>query len=268
MQQKYTEIKAGIPRWDVIYHVVSSSGKSHNPRSFAIDILKNLKKIIEYDVGLAFFLDQNGKIIGTERTKSNEMWDSIYEEYFSYIENKPYEYFQPIKENPLIPTINVHSWKEDWNMTGKHFFEHPTWLKYSCGFALYDLNGHYKTTFSLDRHYDEPFSNDDLYNLQLAVIQLNQLHKNFYYRDSELDVMRQSFWQKAELTAREIEIVDFLVQGISPKEIAKILYISMSTTYKHITHIYSKLNVSNRQEMMCVLLSGTNKNDKEKKNEK
>lgn len=69
--------------------------------------------------------------------------------------------------------------------------------------------------------------------------------------------MSQTFWKEANLTAREIEVVDLLIQGIAPQEIAKILYISMSTTYKHITHIYGKFQVSNRQELMCRLLSGS-----------
>lgn len=257
MYKNYTEIKTGKANWEVIYHVVASSGKSHNPRSFAMDILNNLDKLIGYDVGIAFFLDQNGKIIGTERVKTNENWDAIYQEYFCYIENKPYEYFIELREDPLLPTINVHNWMEEWSMASKHFFAQSTWLKHSCGFALFDLNGNYKTIFSLDRHYDEPFTNDELYNLQLAVIQLNQLHKNFYYRQSQLDTMSQTFWKEANLTAREIEVVDLLIQGIAPQEIAKILYISMSTTYKHITHIYGKFQVSNRQELMCRLLSGS-----------
>src|SRR4051812_252548 len=51
-----------------------------------------------------------------------------------------------------------------------------------------------------------------------------------------------------ELTAREREVHELLAQGLTNEEIAKLLYISLSTTKVHVKHIYEKLGVRSRLE--------------------
>ena len=48
------------------------------------------------------------------------------------------------------------------------------------------------------------------------------------------------------LTEREIEIVDLLAQGISNREIADRLIVSVATVKAHLSHIYTKLGVDTR----------------------
>ena len=50
----------------------------------------------------------------------------------------------------------------------------------------------------------------------------------------------------AGLTAREVEVLRLVAQGLSNKEIAKRLVISPKTTSNHVEHIYSKIGTSNR----------------------
>jgi LuxR family maltose regulon positive regulatory protein len=52
----------------------------------------------------------------------------------------------------------------------------------------------------------------------------------------------------AELSPRESEVHDLLAQGLTNEEIAKLLYISLSTTKVHVKHIYAKLGVRSRLE--------------------
>ena len=49
-----------------------------------------------------------------------------------------------------------------------------------------------------------------------------------------------------ELTDRETEVLDLIVEGLTNKEISSRLYISESTVENHIHHIYIKLGISNR----------------------
>jgi DNA-binding NarL/FixJ family response regulator len=53
---------------------------------------------------------------------------------------------------------------------------------------------------------------------------------------------------KQELTPRESEVHGLLAQGRTNEEIAKLLYISLSTTKVHVKHIYEKLGVRSRLE--------------------
>jgi DNA-binding NarL/FixJ family response regulator len=50
------------------------------------------------------------------------------------------------------------------------------------------------------------------------------------------------------LSPRETEVHELLAQGMTNEEIAKLLYISLSTTKVHVKHIYEKLGVRSRLE--------------------
>lgn len=52
----------------------------------------------------------------------------------------------------------------------------------------------------------------------------------------------------ADLTPRESEVHELLAQGLTNEEIAKLLYISLSTAKVHVKHIYDKLGVRSRLE--------------------
>ncbi|TMM56356.1 response regulator transcription factor [Maribacter algarum] len=54
----------------------------------------------------------------------------------------------------------------------------------------------------------------------------------------------------ADLSKQEKNIQGLIVEGKSNKEIAGELFISLSTVKTHITNIYSKLQVSSRQELL------------------
>jgi two-component system nitrate/nitrite response regulator NarL len=53
---------------------------------------------------------------------------------------------------------------------------------------------------------------------------------------------------ESRLTARELEILDLIDQGLSNKEIARRLTIELSTVKNHVHNILDKLNVSRRSE--------------------
>jgi DNA-binding NarL/FixJ family response regulator len=53
---------------------------------------------------------------------------------------------------------------------------------------------------------------------------------------------------RTDLTPRENEVHELLAQGLTNEEIARMLYISLSTTKVHVKHIYAKLGVRSRLE--------------------
>ena len=255
--KQFIKIDVSEVHWKELHEFINICGQSHNPRSFTIDILENINSICPFDQGIAFFLDGNGKVCGQELKGIDEKIIQSYIEYYSEIEDKEFSVCQEHRENPNQPTINVRDWNREYSTEFIPNYIVPRGLKYSCGFALYDLNGNPRTIIALDRLSNNQFLNSELYNLQLAVVMLNNLHKNFYYRGFSLGEVKQAIWEAAKLTAREIEIVDLMSQGVSTANISKILYISQSTTYKHIAHIYEKMNVSTQQELLVKLLRHT-----------
>jgi len=252
--RNFTKITPTDVDWPVIYEVVSLCGKSHNPRSFGIDILENIQRICPFNQGLVYLIDANHKLIGHYLKNIEEHYNRAYLEYYVDADDRCYDAFAALRENPSQPTINVHNWGEEGPREFIRNFINVRGLKHSVGFALFDLNANVRMVVSLDRTQSRPFTNQELYSLQLAVTLFNDMFKNFFYSGSKISDIVETDWENVNLTAREIEVVDLLAEGISPANISKILYISQSTTYKHIAHIYEKMGVSSQQELLVKLL--------------
>lgn len=56
------------------------------------------------------------------------------------------------------------------------------------------------------------------------------------------------------LSGRELEILDLIARGASNEAIGKELFISLTTVKVHASHIFSKLNVSNRTQAALLLM--------------
>jgi DNA-binding NarL/FixJ family response regulator len=54
------------------------------------------------------------------------------------------------------------------------------------------------------------------------------------------------------LTRREREVLDFIRQGLSNKEIARALWIAESTVKVHVHHVLEKMGVRSRTEAVAI----------------
>lgn len=57
------------------------------------------------------------------------------------------------------------------------------------------------------------------------------------------------------LTARELEIIEFVANGFSAKEVAKKLGIAPSTVERHTESVRTKIRARNRPHMVMVAIS-------------
>lgn len=57
-----------------------------------------------------------------------------------------------------------------------------------------------------------------------------------------------------DLTKREKEVLQYLIQGLSNEEIAKQLYITVATVKAHLTAIFNKLGVKNRAQAIVAAM--------------
>ena len=82
------------------------------------------------------------------------------------------------------------------------------------------------------------------------------MYRNFYYQGTDNSAhMTQSSWNEYGFTKRETEIAELLCQGMTIQNISSALYIAVTTTYKHIAHIYEKTGVSSQQELLVKMLN-------------
>lgn len=62
--------------------------------------------------------------------------------------------------------------------------------------------------------------------------------------------------QKATLTATEQSIADLATSGMTNRDIAATLFISLKTVEAHLTQIYRKLGIRSRAQLAAKLASG------------
>ncbi|WP_193708292.1 response regulator transcription factor [Alkalibaculum sporogenes] len=240
--------------WKKIYDFTLSCGNVHELKAFSVKILSGLESLCEFDQSLVYFFDGNGKVCNQYLANIDKQWSTLYLEYYSKTENGRYGLIKKMSEDPSVPTISVRSWNEEPTTEFVSNYIRSRGLKYSLGFVLYDIDGKPRTLFALDKTRDQKFRDNELTMIRLAVPQLNNLHKKFFCQQTSRQNMDKISWETTNLTPRETEIANLLCQGVSPAIISKSLFISQSTTYKHIANIYDKMHVSTRQELLVRLL--------------
>lgn len=69
--------------------------------------------------------------------------------------------------------------------------------------------------------------------------------------------LSKNFMRIANISQREQEIIQLLVEGLSNKEIADSLFISQKTVKNHLYHIYRKLGINSRLQLMHKLIESS-----------
>jgi len=146
----------------------------------------------------------------------------------------------------MIPVICMFFEKQDkwWRFTliGFVFF----------AFALLEF-----TQYTFFFHVVLP--DDVIWGLSVSVFCITcvVLYVTFDFYVKMMVHMRNNFEQLLSmysLTEREVEIVAVVLKGKSNKEISAVLFIEESTVKNHLKHIYKKLHVKSRAELMAKCL--------------
>ena len=74
---------------------------------------------------------------------------------------------------------------------------------------------------------------------------------------AEISTYCQKLAGEYGLTPREAEILALIALGRSAKYIAEELTISYNTTRTHVKHVYEKLNIHSKQELIDLVLFGS-----------
>lgn len=85
------------------------------------------------------------------------------------------------------------------------------------------------------------------YWLKLEIEKQRQQIFSAYHQNTT--IAKQTDFRKL-LSSRELEVLDLINSGLSNKEIAAKLFISLSTVKTHINNIYKILEVKNRREVI------------------
>ncbi|MDR2457620.1 MAG: helix-turn-helix transcriptional regulator [Clostridiales Family XIII bacterium] len=100
------------------------------------------------------------------------------------------------------------------------------------------------------------YTDKDIKNLSIFTKYLSK--KFFDFEKSEKSIekdekRKNDFYDECKLTKRERELADKLLNGKKIKDIAAALFISEDTVKKHSNHIYKKLNIKNKSELIITI---------------
>ncbi|MGI6349783.1 MAG: response regulator transcription factor [Eubacteriales bacterium] len=76
---------------------------------------------------------------------------------------------------------------------------------------------------------------------------------NYFYVNYNSDVeysAAEAFYAQHNISQRERDVVELLLQGLSNPEIAKALFLSENTIKTHVRNIYKKLKINNRYQLI------------------
>ena len=88
---------------------------------------------------------------------------------------------------------------------------------------------------------------------QPVVLPKKKLNDNLEHNEAVIKLAIERTREKYGVSAREIEVFELIVQGLSNKDISEKLYISEHTVKNHITHIFQKLEIADRMQAMSKL---------------
>lgn len=96
-----------------------------------------------------------------------------------------------------------------------------------------------------------------LFSTLMGVTVLGILRKHSYQNSRLIQEKKErklkEFLGEKNLTKREAEVLDLMLQGFSNPEIEQQLYIALSTVKRHVTNIYSKMGVKTRMQLVTMI---------------
>lgn len=234
---------------------VLACGSIHAPKEFAIGIVHKLKLFLPFDQARIYFINENGKMDDQHLVGVDKSTVMAYLEYYSQISDK-YDIFKRVaahaeadmyRPDHRLPII---IWAEQERDIFVSEYVSQIGLSQSTGFALYDISGAVRVLVMIDCISPTSLPEQGMELLAAALPHLNNLNKNFYNIQNEKTRIHGISWDTTTLTPREVEIATLLCRGMTPANISSKMNLSRATVYKHISHIYEKMHVSNRQEFM------------------
>lgn len=182
-----------------------------------------------------------------------------YSDYLIKDFNSHYCYTAPYVYNKNQQTIFPVSWSDYGDIEYNRDFIEPLKIGYTIGLGVFDEKSDKEIVFCIHKSNEaEPFSNKDLKILkQIHPIIQNMFQRYKHLHSSSMNKLlpREISPGCRALSFREREILDYLVDRDSMKDIAIKLGISRRTVETHALHIYQKLCIASRSDLQRFIVA-------------
>ncbi|MBF7096826.1 response regulator transcription factor [Alkalibacter mobilis] len=218
------------------------------------ETVKHIEQIIAYDQARIYFINDSSKIIDEILFGVDKWWSRIYVDYYS----KSKRYSIKNSTNRQGSHKALYNWNDFEEDDFIRDYIRPQGIKSSLAFIFYNEDSSINCICMLDRTGKISFSETETEIVNIIQPHVQNLSMNLVKNINDIQHSKANNSIFDLLTNREQEIVDYLSRGQAPSTISDELYISKNTVYRHIANIYSKLQVSNRQELIVKILGVNN----------
>ncbi|MBS7526906.1 helix-turn-helix transcriptional regulator [Fusibacter paucivorans] len=224
-------------------------------KNFSMQVIQKLHTLIPYDRFSVFYVDSNGKLNDATIMGADEGWIERYFDYYSKLEQGNYSLLEKLNDGSSSKIkVKSRDWTESKPNEFITDFIRPQGIKHSVGMMLHDVNDYSCIVFTLERTKLSKYHASDIDTLSIVQPHIENLYRKVLENGPKISKKDKYAKLRDVLTKREVEIAGLLCDGMTPRMISGKLYLSLSTTYKHIANIHTKLDVSNRQELILKLI--------------
>jgi len=247
---------AALP-WLKMWDFVSACGQQGDLHGLLSCAVHEIPALIPCDQSVACIADvvspQGDAAVSLVNNGAPEMALRAYRDRYFY------EDVARLRTNPSMEYFEVH-WRDREfaeNEFARDFIQKLMKIDMSAGIPVLDPEGKGGISLIVTRTGAKGLS-----QTEVAILLALRSHLvNFVNLFRRLETLTADHFLAAELAAecellskREAEVASLLCRRMRPEEIATLLLISPRTAETHIGHIYTKLNVRNRRELLGKLL--------------
>ncbi len=219
--------------------------------------LREGESLIECTYSMALFSSNLGHKIETFNHKSIDMDERSVREYAQYYEKLDFCVWyssQPSRAVYRSSDIITKQKLEESNLYRE--WMRPLGVYYSLFASCFADGIKYGEVAFMRSHESGDFTDEEVFVLSLVNDHLSQRFSQLYPTGIErasFNSNLSSFQVRYRLTKRELEIVNYLKQGMERQSIASRLCITNNTLKKHVSNIYKKMGVNSETKFFAVL---------------
>ncbi len=240
--------------WITINNILAELYRQDDLDSLSQKLMKVLRMLIPYTKGYLLILDHEGGIreeascfIGM---REKEIYAYLHKYYFQDYLRYLYELSEETKVYRDTDIL------EDERREKTEFFRRfllPADIPFGCGILVMH-DGQVRAIFNLFRSRDfGDFSEKDLEILNVLKRHLENMIVRAICLNQQQRLIDKCYLEAREhygLTERESEVLRLLSEGLSNGEICERLTVSISTVKKHIYHLFGKMQVKSRTQLI------------------
>jgi DNA-binding CsgD family transcriptional regulator len=244
--------------WPAVNAFVEEIGAAGDDTELLRTAMRGLDRLVGMDLPCVFALiNPEGRLVPERTLVASRIWFTRFRDH----------YWNRLPDTGTGPGRNTRAvdWARHQDTEYGADFMRPQGIRYSLGIVnIGGAPGGWTGTLALDRSYaSAAFSERDqdiVEAVQPHLSNFYRLHLRHALREAELapaaiaERERRRIQAERGVTDREWEVVGGVLRGMPNQAIAEALGISERTVEAHCVHVYTKLGVRNRRELL--LLAG------------